>query len=156
MKKIFFFLLLVITVCSNSFAQQLDKNFEAFLLQKFPEYLPSYVVANATQVAVTKKMTKRKYNLFDIKKDAWTQGKLRIGDTVVVFNDKPFFAIKQRMFIGLKVGKEKNKTSRIAQKTPRAPRQRKPLDPQVVQVGVQFSQQVLSGVLWKIQTRQRF
>lgn len=151
MKKIFFtsfFAILVFTVS----AQQIDKTLENFLLGKFPEYLPSHVAAHAKVVPVTKKDTKKTYYLFDTKTSTWSSGKLRIGDSVVVFNNKPFLTISQRLFVGDEISKQSNKTAATQKRS----RERRPMNPQVVQVGAQIGQQVLSGVIWRMQTTRRY
>lgn len=155
MKKIFFTLLLTVgIVTSYSQTVALRPEVEAFLLQQFPKHMPAYVLAHVDTVAVIEADTKKKVQMVNLNNGSSFEDNLRIGDTVLVFEGKKFYSLKRNLFIACaekqKQKKEKRHRYSAAQKI------RKPLDPRIIQVGTQMGQQVLTGIIWRVQTQGRF
>lgn len=156
MKKIFFITFLLVGIKPlHSQSVVLKPEVEAFLLQEFPKHMPAYVLANVDTVAVTEADTKKRVRMINLTQGVAFEDNLRVGDTVLVFEGKKFFSLKRNLFI-TSVEKQKHKKQKHhASAQGQSPRVRKSLDPRVVQVGTQVGQQVLSGVLWRIQTAPR-
>lgn len=115
MKK-FFYIIISLFFVTNASAQVTDQQ-KQFIIQTFPGYMPEHVLQNAEVVAVDKKYAKKhdgKYD-HDNLQGAIYQGTLRIGDTVLVFNNRAFYSKGQNVFM----------RPSLEQKTAKAPKVQK-------------------------------
>ncbi|MBP6857731.1 MAG: hypothetical protein KBC11_00840 [Candidatus Pacebacteria bacterium] len=124
MKK--FFYILFIVVLSVTFANAQTVEQKSFIAQIFPSYMPEYIFQNSEIIPVDEAYAKEhKKDIYwhnDLKGSLY-QGKVRVGDTLFVFNGQPFFSKGQNVFMN-PVEKEKTvKTKKV--KAPKAPKQPK-------------------------------
>ncbi len=102
MKQFFATIISLFLVTTTLHAQQsLSDKEKQFIIQRFPNYMLEYVLANAEEVPVTEKYAKRhddQYIYTDLAGNPYA-GKLRVGDTILVFKGKPFFSKGQLRYI---------------------------------------------------------
>ena len=100
MKKFFYIVSILFTSAAAS--AQDPEQFSVFVRDRFPAYMVDYVFKNIEIVAVdedyAKQHKKEKYQYSDLK-GLGTQNSLRIGDTLLVFNDQPFYSKGQGMYM---------------------------------------------------------
>lgn len=114
-------LLLAVTTLHAQPSGPSDKE-KQFIIQRFPNCMLEYVLANAEEVPVTEKYAKRhddQYIYTDLAGNPYP-GKLRVGDTILVFKGKPFFSKGQLRYID-----EAPKEEVVKQKRQRSPEEKK-------------------------------
>jgi PDZ domain-containing secreted protein len=151
MKKFFYTSIFLIILSFNSFAQN-QQQINNFLIQSFPQYMVDYVLKNSETVAVTedyaKKNRKQNYQYTNLQGIGYN-GSLRIGDTLIVFNDQAFYSNGQKLFMTPIVKQKVAKTH----KEPKSPEEKERNREILVKV-LNKVPQVLGEVLNKNNTQQ--
>jgi hypothetical protein len=151
MKKFFYTNIFLVIISFNSFAQN-QQQINNFLIQSFPQYMVDYVLKNSETVAVTedyaKKHKKQTYQYTDLVGNGYN-GSLRIGDTLMVFNDQPFHSNGQKLFMTPIVKQKVAKT----QKEPKT-EEEKERNRQILATVLNRVPEVLGNVLNRNNTQQ--
>lgn len=145
MKK--FFISLTIVLASFVAGAQITAEQKNFIAQAFPKEMPNVVIANTEVVPVTKKKArkfakkyKKGYLYSDLMGKVYS-GYIRQGDTLLVFNGKPYYSVGQTAFM---VPVEKQKVA----KQPKSPEQRAQ-GQQMILTGASLGVNVLGAILNK-------
>lgn len=135
MKK--FFYITIITLFSATASAQISDQGKRFIINTFPDYMPEYVLKNAEIVSVdghyAKKHKKHVYSYTDLQAVVY-QGPLRIGDSILVFNGKPFYSKGQNLFMA---SADEQKTAKV--KTPKTAEER--------QQSQQVAGEIINGII---------
>lgn len=88
-----------------------------FLMRRFPEHMPADVMKNTIIMPVDSAFAEdhtKKYQYLDGDGVVY-EGKVRIGDTLAIFGDEPFYSVGQHLLMA-------NVTKQKKVKAPRAPK----------------------------------
>lgn len=134
---------------TTTFAQQ-GKTVGQHLFDMFPKEMPEYIRQNSKKVPVTKKLQKEQYRFFN--QDTSFIGSLRLGDTVLIYDNQPWLSLVTRYMIEPVTSVNAN----AAVKKTRMARKRRPINPQTQQVLLQVGTQAAQQLFWQISQRQRW
>ena len=111
MKKFFKVLSIALFFTTAANAQTPEQK-KAFIVQRFPGYMVDYVLQNTESVPVTEKYAKKHkktvFQYVDLQGNGY-QGSVRVGDTLVVFSNQPFYSKGQNLFMAQVVEQKKVK-----------------------------------------------
>jgi hypothetical protein len=139
----------VLLISATTFAQQ-EKTVEQHLLDAFPKEMPEYVRQNSKIIPVNKKLQKEQYRFFN--RDTSFIGSLRLGDTVLIYNNQPWFTMVKRYMVE-PVTNTVPVVKVVKVKQPKQPRQRRPMNPQTQQAILQVGSQLTNQIFWQMRQR---